>query len=75
MSNQIKPLTRIRNKEDICENCLYCVTGELKGNLDIRSRNILECRAEPPQNIFANDGVIIQPKMTIPGFWCRLFEK
>lgn len=71
----IKQLPRIRTAEDICENCLYCHVGELKGSLDIRSQKVLECRKDAPENVYTNQGVMVQPKMTIPGYWCSFFSK
>lgn len=75
MKDNVKPLPRIRNKEDICENCVHCFVGQVRGSLEIHAQKILECHYEPPTNVFTKDGIVIQPKMTLPGYFCSRFEK
>lgn len=75
MENNVTQLPRFRKAEDICENCIHCHIGKLENNFDLRSQKVYECRFESPSNIFTKEGMIIQPKMTIPNYWCSRFEK
>lgn len=58
-----------------CKNCKhgFYIKND-KGIIDLNHSQILQCRRDPPQNIFTDRGVMIQPLVVDPNYYCGSFE-